>query len=433
MSPLARPQALRVFQGVTLLRWLPIGLLLPVLVLSLTDRGLSLAEVGLVLAASSVVVAVLELPTGGLADALGRRPLLLAASATSLVGLALFASATTTVALALAWGVVGVGRALDSGPLEAWYVDLALAAEPERELERDLARAGTCVGLGVGVGALLGGAVGVLGEGVAGLPAVRVPLIAAVVAQAVHLAAVALTVREERPTGPRLRRLGVAFQAVPAVIHGGLGLARRRRDLRALLGAELLWGVAATAVEILWQPQLVALRGGAEAPTLLLGFVAAGGFFANATGSAVMPRVRRFLGGDTARTAMAAKLFEALALGGAALAGGVPLLITAYLLVYVGNGGSSPAHGALLHRTVEGDRRATVVSLNSLTGHAGGLIGSLTLPALAGTAGIPVAWGVAAAVFVVSAPLYLCTRDDAATNEGHGERVTDLAVEAIGD
>lgn len=415
MSPLPRPVALRVFQGVTLLRWLPIGLLLPVLVLSLTDRGLSLAEVGLVLATSSVVVAVLELPTGGLADALGRRPLLLVASATSLVGLTLFAGATTLVTLAFAWGIVGVGHALDSGPLEAWYVDLALAAEPGRELEPDLARAGTCVGLGIGVGALLGGVVGVLGDGVAGLAAVQVPPVAAVAAQAVHLAAVALTVREVRASAPQRGRVGAAVRAVPAVVRGGLGLARDRRDLRALLGAEVLWGVAITSVEILWQPRLVALREGAAAPTLVLGFVAAGGFLANAAGSAVMPHLRRALGGDTARTAMVATLFEALALGAAALVGGVPLLVVAYLLVYVGNGGSSPAHLALLHRTVVGNRRATVVSLNSLVAHVGGLVGSLTLPALAEVAGIPAAWGVAAAVFAVSAPLYLLTRRGSST------------------
>jgi len=42
------------------------------------DRGLTLAQVGMVSATQSIVVLLLELPTGGLADAVGRRPVLAA-------------------------------------------------------------------------------------------------------------------------------------------------------------------------------------------------------------------------------------------------------------------------------------------------------------------------------------------------------------------
>jgi len=63
------------------LRWLPTGLLIPVLVLLLLERGLTLGQIGLVAAAQGLVVMLLELPTGALADALGRRRVLLGRSA----------------------------------------------------------------------------------------------------------------------------------------------------------------------------------------------------------------------------------------------------------------------------------------------------------------------------------------------------------------
>ena len=66
----------RRFVALTALRWFPTGVVLPVMVLLMRQRGLDLGEVGMVLAVYSLVTAALELPTGGLADVIGRRPVL---------------------------------------------------------------------------------------------------------------------------------------------------------------------------------------------------------------------------------------------------------------------------------------------------------------------------------------------------------------------
>jgi MFS family permease len=62
------------------LRWFPTGLLIPVLILILLERGLSLAQIGLITAAQGFMVLLLELPTGALSDTLDRRPVLLLAT-----------------------------------------------------------------------------------------------------------------------------------------------------------------------------------------------------------------------------------------------------------------------------------------------------------------------------------------------------------------
>ena len=87
--PLGAAAVRRRFVVLTALRWLPTGLLIPVLVVFEQSRGLTLAQVGLVSATAGVVVLLLELPTGGLADALGRRPVLVAATALDLASLGL--------------------------------------------------------------------------------------------------------------------------------------------------------------------------------------------------------------------------------------------------------------------------------------------------------------------------------------------------------
>ena len=55
------------------LRWLPLGLVLPFLVITPQARGLSIGAIGVVFAVHSAVAIVLEVPSGALADLVERR------------------------------------------------------------------------------------------------------------------------------------------------------------------------------------------------------------------------------------------------------------------------------------------------------------------------------------------------------------------------
>ena len=74
-----------------------------------------------------------------------------------------------------------------------------------------------------------------------------------------------------------------------------------------------------------------------------------------------------------------------------------------YLGVYTLLGLGDPVHFELLHEATTDSVRATVLSAESLAGQAGGAVGNIGLAAVAGAAGIPVAWGVGAAVVGVAA------------------------------
>ena len=150
----ASERLVRRFVALTALSWLPTGLTLPVFVILMQDRGLSLGQVGAVAATASVVVMLCELPTGGLADAVGRRPVLLAAAGFNLVALVVTAVAGGPAAFLAAAAVRGVARALESGPLESWFVDSALALDADADIERGLGRAGTATGLSLAAGSL---------------------------------------------------------------------------------------------------------------------------------------------------------------------------------------------------------------------------------------------------------------------------------------
>ncbi len=157
-APLGEKAAARRFLLLTATRWLPVGLTFGMTVLLPAERGIPLGELGLILAAQGIVTLLLEVPTGSVADTWGRRPLLVVAGIIALVATVLFVLSTSLWLFALASALQGVYRALDSGPLEAWYVDTAQAAAPGVAIERTLARAGTVLGCAIAGGAVAGGA-----------------------------------------------------------------------------------------------------------------------------------------------------------------------------------------------------------------------------------------------------------------------------------
>ena len=87
MSALTVAQARHRFLFLLGLRWFPVGLMVPVFVLLPLERGLTIAQVGAAAAMQGITVLVLELPTGGLSDAIGRRPVLLLAGVINLASM----------------------------------------------------------------------------------------------------------------------------------------------------------------------------------------------------------------------------------------------------------------------------------------------------------------------------------------------------------
>ena len=82
LSPAA---ARRAFLLLTFARWFPVGLVVGIFTLWFLERGLTVSETLLAFSVTGIVVFVLELPTGGFADAFGRRPVLVAAAAVNIV------------------------------------------------------------------------------------------------------------------------------------------------------------------------------------------------------------------------------------------------------------------------------------------------------------------------------------------------------------
>lgn len=394
----AGAQLRRRFVLLTALRWLPVGFVTPVAVLLPLSRGLTLGQVGLVMACYAATTALLELPTGGVADAVGRRPVLVASSVVGVVVFALMLVAHDLGPWIVLKVLAGSARALDSGPLEAWYVDEARRLDPGADIRRGLARAHAVEAGGLGLSAAAGGLLPVAFGG-----DLAAAVVAAGAAQVLHLVGVLALVTEHRTSHRRARR-GAARQ-VPADVRAALVVAAGRGPVSWLLCGSLVWGLALGGIELLWQPRFTDLLGG-RSDTGPLGVLMAVAFLAAAMGSALAQRLARLVGGGAGRSAMACTLTQAAACVGLAAAGSFAVAAPAFVAVYLLNGARAPFHHELLHDQVAAAHRSTMLSAASLSLMAGGLVGSLSLPALAGAAGIPWTWALVGAVLGASALLY---------------------------
>lgn len=411
------------------LRWFATGLTFPVQMLLYAARGLDLSTVGLLLALYSGLIVVLELPTGGLADLLGRRR-------TMLVSAAIYICSATCLALAHAWWqfaavstLSALARALGSGPLDAWYVDTVRAIEPGTSLRAGISWGWAIEALALGVAATVGGT---LPGWFSWLPAggllvpLSVPALAAAVIGVASLTAHAVLMveqpRRQPPQRPGPNALKSVVFAVPDQIRQGASLAWADPVIRMLVARTAAVGVAVVTLETLAPLQFAALLGGPERTAATYGLLVTAAWLGSGAGSAAAPVLCR-LGAAVGVRSSLATAAAATALTGAAVGllglaaagpGGFGLAAGGYVLAYVLAGVPGPLAAEVLHERVETGRRATLMSVDSLALQLGVLGGSLTVPRLAGRFGFEYGWLAAGAALLVAAFLALRARSGTA-------------------
>ncbi len=365
--------------------------------LFLLDAGLSFFEVFVANAAFSAGMVVFEIPTGVVADTLGRRvSFLLSVSVlgvTTLLYVGLAQVEAGVVAFALVSVLMGLGFTFYSGAMEAWLVDALAATGYRGLLDRVFARGQQITGAAMLVGTVGGG---LLGQVDLSLPyVVRSALLAAVFVVAyvvmhdVGFTPRRVTARELPGEVARNARAGVEF---------GWG----QRSLRLLMlagmlqGGFLMWGFYAS------QPYLLELLG--SDAVWIAGLVAAGVALATMVGNQVVRAASRYCGRRTTLllVAGAVESVGAVAMG---LTSSFWVALFALLLLMGATGVSSPVRSAYLHQVVSSEQRATVVSFDSMVSSVGGIGGQLGLGALGEARSVASAFVVGGLVTTGALPL----------------------------
>ena len=409
MNTISRIQ--RTYYTAMFLFWFGTALPTALLVLFLQARGLNLFQVGVAMGVYSLTIVLLEVPTGGLADAIGRKQV-------ALIAYMLMAATMTALLFAFSFPLLligfifyGAGRALSSGALDAWFVDALQAADPAINLQPKLAKAGTITLMALGVGALLGSALPRLfaslpEDGTAVITPLAIPIIGSLALKIVLIIFVSLTVEEKRPSGSTSGwRQG--FQDVPAIVKDAFQLSRHNPTILLLLGTTFAGGLSLASIETFWQPRFAALQSGGVENSLLFGLAMAGSFFAGAVGNIISTPLSRKLGKRYALVAALARGLQGLFLILLALQTAVPLFIPLFWLVYLNMGVLDSPHNTLMNQEIPSARRSAMLSVQSLASYVGGAIGSIGLGYLAQQTSVSAVWIIAGSILMVSLLLYL--------------------------
>lgn len=383
--------------------WLP----LPVLVLHMTDRGLDLALVGVAFGLRALFVVLLEVPTGGLADAVGRKPVALASQAFTLVSFVVLlyaAGAATAVLYAL---FQGIGAALHSGALDAWYVDALKRVDPQAPLQRYLAIVDVLQSAGMLVAAALGGVLPAIASGW-GLPypltGFGIALFVGIAMRGLVWILTAILVTEP----PRPASNGVAgLRAVPLILRDAARLSKEIPVVRYLLFSAAASGVALIALETFWQPIAALEFGSAVSDSGVFGGLGLLMGIAVLLGSLAILRYGEKFPGGPAILAVATQAGKGLAmLLLASQAGGLGIAV-GLALAYFALSANNVPHEALLNEAIPSERRSVMLSLNSLSLFLGIAIGSTILGLLASRMGAGLALATAGALTVAASAAYL--------------------------
>ncbi|MCH2066912.1 MAG: MFS transporter [Shimia sp.] len=399
---------IRVFQIHQFLDRFAMGLTVAVVTLALTDRGMDLFQISLLFGVYSLTTMTMELPFGGLADSIGRKPVFLTAVIASLISLALFLSSSNFYVLALSFAFIGFGRALRSGTLDAWFVETFKTTAPNVDVQPALAKAQTANAIGLAMGAILGGLLpDILGPYAQSLG--FSPYDTSYAASfAVMLGVFAFTklaiIEPPRPKHPR--GLIQGFANVPLVIKDAGLLALKHRTLSLLLAALAIFLMATNPVEVLW-PTFAKPMLDATFANTAIGALTATYFFAIAFGAALSPHVSKLFKRHHAKTLAAT--FTCLAALQIALAyqGHILAFATVFILYSICLGICETPASSILHRCVADHQRSTLLSLRSLIQQLGAALGLLLTGSVAELYSLSIAWSLGAVFLLLAAVLCL--------------------------
>jgi MFS family permease len=403
------------------MHWFVLGTMVPVITLIKTSQGLTLFQVGLSVAVYSATTMLLEIPTGGLADSIGRRKTYLLSMLFGLItGIAFFFSRGMGMFLVASIGM-GVTRALSSGAMDAYFVDAYNEEVQGSNLQGYLAKLELFSLAGVAAGSFFGGLypqfLGPFFADLWGMTRYYANAAALIVFAGLQLALTLAIIKPDAPrsTKQEARRVGKSRRTNPlrtglarlqGTMRTSFQIVVRKRVFRLIFGGALVIGLAISILEQYWQPQIQAIYGD-NSLGWILGFLTAGYFLSGALGNIVIAGLGKLFKNHYTRLVAVLRAGAGLLFIILALQDGTVGFTVFYFLIFFTVGLLSSPQNTIFHRHTPSRQRSTLLSVESLFFQGGGLISSLALAAVAQHVSISAAWIIAGVAFALSALIYL--------------------------
>ncbi|NDJ33298.1 MAG: MFS transporter [Chloroflexi bacterium] len=335
--------------------------------LFLLDAGLNIGQVFIANAFYTVGTVLFEIPTGVVADTLGRRVSFLL-SAAVLVVATLGYVAGSLIDAGLLWFMVfsvflGLGFTFYSGAVEAWLVDALDATGYEGELDNVFARSAQITGAAMLIGSVGGGLIGTINIVIPF--AARAAMLAMVFVVAFHM----MHDIGYEPKPLTLQKIPVEMRRLAA---DSVRFGWTQPQLRMLmLVAFIQYGFMGWAFYA-WQPYFLELFGDPDA-VWIAGLVTAGLSLSTIVGNVFVDWYTRHDGRRTTFMIGALAVFI-MAMVGVGLANSFLLAVGLLLLGMAAAGAMGPVRQSYIHHVIPAEQRASVLSVDSMFASGGGIL-----------------------------------------------------------
>lgn len=342
--------------------------------LFLLSAGLSFFQVFVANAAYSLGSVVFEVPTGVVADTLGRRVsfllsvVVLAVSTLLYVGLAQVDGGV--VAFAAASVLMALGFTFYSGAMEAWLVDALAATGYRGMLDPAFARGQQVTGVAMVVGTIGGGFLGQIDLSIPYL--VRSALLGI-------LFLVAYIVMHDVGFTPRRVPVARMPTEVARAARAGVAYGWEQRPIRLLMLAATVQAGFTSWAFYASQPYLLGLLG--SDAIWVAGLVASGIALSTIAGNQIVNVASRYCGRRTTLLLAAAgvQVPAAVVMG---VTSSFWVAVPSLFVIMGGTGVTSPVRQSYINQLVPTKQRATVISFDSMVSGTGGFAGQIGLGAL---------------------------------------------------
>ncbi len=368
---------IRSLQGMRFLGSFAFGSVATVRILQLESVGVTAVAIGSLMAGYSVLVGVVEIPSGAVADVWGRRRTKLISLAVLILAFTAFGLANSIGTAALALVLLAIGRALASGPMESWFVD-EIGDPHHPTVLAGISAAEAAHNVGTALGAVVGGLVPWLLTGSTTGSNVFGPVFAlaglALVADAV------ITMRQMKET---VSTPAGSVGGVWRTTFVGVKVTLDAKVSRWVAAVLITYGALNATVELL-TPLGLSAQLGKDSAALWFGALVAVAWLLSAFTATQAPKIASLAGSPARATGIGTLLLVALTIP-AALASWVGPA-GAYIGLNTVGGPLIPLLATIIHRQVGSAHRSTAMSTLNLSFMLGATIGSAMVAALDRTA-----------------------------------------------
>jgi MFS family permease len=392
----------RTYLGLMLGNTLAASLIWGINTIFLLDAGLSNLEAFAANAFFTAGMVLFEVPTGVIADTVGRRASYLLGTLTLTVSTLLYVLLWEIEAAFWMWAVVsvliGLGFTFFSGAVEAWLVDALTATGFEGDMETVFGRGQVVSGVAMLTGSVAGGFI-------AQQTSLGVPF---VVRSAILLVMFAVAFRLMRDVGFTPERGGRPVAEMRRILTASVDYGLRVPAVKWLMLENLFVGGVGIYAFYALQPYLLELYGDPEAYQVA-GLVAAIVAGAQILGGLAAPRIRRLFRRRTSALIATAGLSSlTLALIGLVESFWAVLgLIVVWGLLFAA---TMPIRQTYLNGLIPSRQRATILSFDSMMGSAGGVWTQPVLGKAADVWGYGTSYVMGAGISALALPFLLLSR-----------------------